>query len=251
MKNKLYIFILATAVLVTGILAYPSKIEKEEIISLPKEVIEQSSNTADLNGTYNVRKIELDLERTVAVLGQIGDMSGPSASLVQMDRDNHKPIYVVIDSPGGSVLDGATFISTMQSVKSPVYTICIRLCASMGAMIHQYGTKRYALDRSIIMFHPASVGSQGDVDRIKSFITTLQRYTNKMETYVAKRQGITLEQYKAKASIEFWVDAEDGLKEHVVDEIVSLDFDPRKLIGIGKEQTPEEYKTDRFNKIVW
>lgn len=113
------------------------------------------------------------------------------------------------------------------------------MCASMAFMIHQYGTKRYALDRALLMSHPASVGSEGDVDRIFSFISTIKSYTNKSEAEVAKRMGLSFQDYKQKIQNEYWVDAEDALKDNVVDSLVSL--------SIKEEKTNAEIPYDAVN----
>ena len=86
-----------------------------------------------------------------------------------------EPMYVFIDSPGGSVLSGAQIISAIQAAKGPVNTLCVGICASMAAMIHQFGTNRLVLDRSFLMFHPASGGAEGEVDKMYSRLTTIRQ----------------------------------------------------------------------------
>jgi hypothetical protein len=46
------------------------------------------------------------------------------------------------------------------------------------------------------MFHPASSGTDGDVDRMVSYSTSIQRYVNKMELDVANRSKIDYDEYK-------------------------------------------------------
>jgi len=56
------------------------------------------------------------------------------AFLLYLDsEDNNKPIYLYINSPGGSVTAGMAIYDTMQHIKSEVVTICVGLAASMGA----------------------------------------------------------------------------------------------------------------------
>ncbi|MEL6939663.1 MAG: ATP-dependent Clp protease proteolytic subunit [Cyanobacteria bacterium J06598_1] len=75
-------------------------------------------------------------------------------------EDSTKPIYLYINSPGGSVTAGMAIYDTMQYIKSEVVTICVGLAASMGAFLLNAGTKgkRLALPHSRIMIHQPSGG---------------------------------------------------------------------------------------------
>src|SRR6476620_10690342 len=50
-------------------------------------------------------------------------------------EDPDKPIYLYINSPGGSVTAGMAIYDTMQYVRPPVSTICVGQAASMGALL--------------------------------------------------------------------------------------------------------------------
>ena len=78
-------------------------------------------------------------------------------------EDSSKPIYLYINSPGGSVTAGLAIYDTMRHIKSPVVTICVGLAASMGAFLLSGGTKgkRLALPHSRIMIHQPLGGTQG------------------------------------------------------------------------------------------
>ena len=78
------------------------------------------------------------------------------AFLLYLDaEDPSKPIYLYINSPGGSVTAGMAIYDTMQYIKSEVVTICVGLAASMGAFLLASGTsgKRLALPHARIMIH--------------------------------------------------------------------------------------------------
>ncbi|UWU47610.1 ATP-dependent Clp protease, protease subunit [Limnospira platensis C1] len=70
-------------------------------------------------------------------------------------EDPSKPIYLYINSPGGSVTAGMAIYDTMQYIRSDVVTICVGMAASMGAFLLAAGTKgkRLALPHARIMIH--------------------------------------------------------------------------------------------------
>ena len=85
-------------------------------------------------------------------------------------QDNTKPMYMYINSPGGSVMAGFSMFDTMRHVKSVVSTINVGLAASMGSLLLVGGAKgkRLALPHSRVMIHqPAMGGIQGQASDIK------------------------------------------------------------------------------------
>lgn len=152
-----------------------------------------------------------------------------------------KPIYLMLDSPGGSVIDGGRIISAMQASPAPVYTVCLQICASMAAMIMEYGTERYAVDRAFLMFHPASLGGMfsGEVDKIVSRLSFLKRYVDKMDYHTAERAGIPYAEFKAKTMRELWIDAEDSLRDHLIDKIVRVDIQMPTTLNFGNNKVRE------------
>jgi len=153
-----------------------------------------------------VENLKVDSNRVGYIEGPInGKILGFANALRQLD--DGKPLYIFIDSPGGSVVDGANFVAAMQSVKSPVYTVCFRLCASMAFIIHQYGTKRLMIDRAILMSHWASFGTQGDLERVKSFTDFLQDYIDRFSSEIAKRAKMSQDKYQNLISHDLWMDS--------------------------------------------
>ena len=75
-------------------------------------------------------------------------------------EDPEKDINVYINSPGGSVTAGLAIYDTMQFIRPDVTTICVGMCASMGALLLTAGAKgkRFALPNSRILIHQPSGG---------------------------------------------------------------------------------------------
>ena len=100
----------------------------------------------------------LGAERIIFLGQEVNDGIANSlvAQMLYLDsEDSSKPIYLYINSPGGSVTAGLAIYDTMKYVKSDLVTICVGLAASMGAFLLSAGTKgkRLALPHSRIMIH--------------------------------------------------------------------------------------------------
>lgn len=174
--------------------------------------------------TKNVLHIDVPKNRTVFILGEIAENSADIVKQLNKLTQTQEPIYIVLNSPGGSVLDGAMIISALEAAKGPVYTVCQQLCASMAALIFEYGSQRYIVDRSFVMFHPAAGGTQGEVDKMVSRLGSIQQYIGRMEAYVAKRANISYDEYKKLSGNELWLDSENAVNTGFADRIVSANF---------------------------
>lgn len=267
MNNKGIAEVVAIAtILIAGLLAFvawPKNSTKEVVHTYESANVPTKSVKADKEVTgfapqtsekslKKIKELNIDLDRTIELNDEIGPNAIIASILVgQMDSQNHEPITILLDSPGGSVIAGARLISAMQTSKSKIRTVCLSLCASMAFMIHQYGDERLALDRAILMAHPASAGTQGDVDRMVSFLSLLQRYVGKMEAEIANRMGLTFEQYKVRTATEYWVDSEDAIKDHVVDSLVSISVDTSKT-RVGVPEADQKVKKEKTGfDIIW
>lgn len=200
-----------------------------------------------------VTSLKLKNSRVLLLFGEVnGTVSELVDEIKELGQQSKEPIYLLINSPGGSVLDGALVISAIESSPAPVYTVCTQLCASMAAMIHQYGHKRMMVDRSILMFHDAAGGLQGYVHHMLSRLNQIHAFVHKMDRYVSNRAGIDFERYLQEANRELWLDAEDATNLKLNDEIVNIII-PRKTKDRLNSTLEKEGNTDKTksNGFVW
>lgn len=171
-----------------------------------------------------INKVAVDKTRVVYLTGQVDFFMVKEITdkLKELEAASDKPIWLLIDSPGGSVLDGMTLISQIEASRAPVNTVCTRICASMAAMIHSYGSKRYALDRAVLMYHPASGGSEGQIKNMLSLNLSVQRMVDKMNLNVITRSGFDRAEFEKLIAYALWIDAEDSLAKGLLDGIVNL-----------------------------
>jgi ATP-dependent Clp protease protease subunit len=130
------------------------------------------------------------------------------------------PIYLYIDSPGGEIFSGIKIVDAIQASKRPIYTVDIGMAASMAAWIESYGVKRYMLPHATLMYHNASGGVNGDVVRDRSQLDYLDKIILSMNTNVSKRSGVPLDTLTLKENSEWWLTADESLKNHLVDGII-------------------------------
>lgn len=100
----------------------------------------------------------LDAARTVRIAGEInGSKLAVAGQIEKLADRSKKPIYLVINSQGGSVAIGMQILSSMYMAKSRGHKIvCVVpvVAASMGFQILAECDSRYALKYSLLLWHP-------------------------------------------------------------------------------------------------
>ena len=170
-----------------------------------------------------IKHIELLPQNTLLLGGVVENENSTllANAITRLDNGDPEPLYLLIDSPGGSVFAGTKIISAIEASIRPVYTVCLGLCASMGAMIHSYGHKRFAVDRSVLMYHPAAGDVRpGTVPNMVAALALVERFTNKMFLNVQKRSKMSTEEFEVKVLKNIWIDAEDAKNINLVDDLV-------------------------------
>ena len=245
--NRLVQTLSATTTTTTTVTTNPSSGQAVDfpVEDLPAPLEETSSSE------LKPRTIDLSEENATLILlyGPIMLNGNHIAELIKAASKDKKPIYLLIDSPGGSVISGGAIVSAIEASTVPVYTVCLQICASMAAMIHQYGTKRYMVDRSILMFHNASGGFQGSLPQVASLFNTMNRFVNKMFLHAARRSNQSLKDFIVKIEHELWIDAEDSLAQQYSDETISIIFSdsdalnpPNSFVNEQRQQFKEKMK---------
>lgn len=146
------------------------------------------------------------------------------AYMLYLDSDDPgKPIYLYINSPGGSVTAGMAIYDTMQHIKSDVVTICVGLAASMGAFLLSAGTKgkRLALPHARIMIHQplGGVGRRQATD-IEIEARQIIRTKRELNELMAHHTGQSIEQIEKDTDRDYFLSAEEAKEYGLIDRVI-------------------------------
>ena len=136
--------------------------------------------------------------------------------------ERKKEIYLLLNSPGGSVFDGLRLISFIESSPVKINTVCVFICASMAAHIHQSGATRLMEDSGLLMFHPATGGVQGQVDNMVSQVNTIRDIVNSLDAKASYKSNIPYSEFKRKVAFEFWVRPQEAISTKLADRLVYI-----------------------------
>lgn len=137
-----------------------------------------------------------------------------------------QPIYLILETPGGSVMDGNHFIDFIKALKRPVHTIVI-FAASMGYQITQELGTRYILPSGMLMSHRGAVsGLSGQVPgELNSRLGMLEVILDGMNERAAKRVGMSKEAYQSAIINELWVGGDHAVAKGHADFVASVRCD--------------------------
>lgn len=145
------------------------------------------------------------------------------ASMLYLDSDDpNKPIYLYINSPGGSVTAGMAIYDTMQYIKSDIVTICVGLAASMGAFLLASGTpgKRLALPHARIMIHQPMGGTRGQASDIEIEAKEILRIRSLLNSILAERTNQPIEKIEKDTDRDYFLSAEEAKNYGLVDQVI-------------------------------
>ena len=136
-------------------------------------------------------------------------------------QDAEKPIWLYINSPGGSVTAGMAIYDTMQFVGPEVGTICMGLGASMAQFLLCAGApgKRYALPHARIMMHQPLGGVQGDASMIAIQAEQMTYTKKQLQERIADHTGQSVATIEADSDRDRWFTAEEAREYGIIDQV--------------------------------
>jgi ATP-dependent Clp protease, protease subunit len=168
----------------------------------------------------------LNQERILFLGQEVTDSLANSiiASMLYLDSDDpSKPIYVYINSPGGSVTAGMAIYDTMQHIKSEVVTICVGLAASMGAFLLASGSKgkRLALPNARIMIHqPLGGTGRRQASDIDIEAREILRIRDSLNHILSERTGQPVEKIERDTDRDYFMSAQEAKEYGLIDNVI-------------------------------
>lgn len=177
------------------------------------------------------KEILLTKENTVSLLGPVNEQS-VSELMVQLNELSKKgkkdsPIFLVLNTPGGSVFAGLELMQYVNTLRRPVHVVA-NYAASMGFHILQNSPIRYVTKFATIMSHRASGTFQGDIpQQISSRLNHVISLINRMDEEVIKRTNGKHDKksYAELVRDEYYAVGSGAIKDGFADEVVTLKCD--------------------------
>lgn len=167
--------------------------------------------------------IELNSANLINLRGPINELSVNDV-IEKMVLFDGSVLYIYINSPGGSVLQGMKIIDQIEALKKEgVEVNCIAdYSASMAFVILQTCSRRYATKSSVLMQHQMSLGVEGNIHYINSYIDYVNHINLDLIEMQSERIGLTCEEFDKKIMNDWWISGNHATKMNVVDELITV-----------------------------
>lgn len=143
------------------------------------------------------------------------------------------PIYVYINSPGGSADSGFALFDLLTFIEPTVVTICSGICASAAVMIYLGGDAglRVSLPNSRFLLHQPSTQAQGTASDLQITAQEILKLRQRYNEIVARETGKSAKKVTEDSARDFWMDPVEANNYGLVNHIVKSRADLQKLLG--------------------
>lgn len=165
--------------------------------------------------------------RQIILSGEIGQENAEKTikQLLLLEADGDKPIYIYIDSPGGSIDDGFGIFDMIRFVNAPVYTVGTGLIASMGALILLAVPKerRLGLPNSHYLIHQPLIGGsyRGVATDLEIQAEEIAKSKAKIVEIIAAETGKSKEQVVQDTDRDFWLTADEAVSYGLISKVIA------------------------------
>ena len=196
---------------------------------LPEQSPDPSTRLASENERFEQGRFDVFhrlLRDRIVFLGKEVDDEVANFVIAQMlfleAQDPDKPIWLYVNSPGGSVTSGMAIYDTMQFVGPEVGTICMGLGASMGQFLLCAGApgKRYALPHARILMHQPLGGVRGDASDIAIQAEQMAFTKQILQERIAEHTGQEVATIEADSDRDRWFTAEEARDYGIIDKVI-------------------------------
>lgn len=148
-----------------------------------------------------------------------------------LPTEARKPIWIYLDSPGGSVIKGLNVIDVIKNSKTPVYTVCLSQCASMAFHIFISGNKRYCFKNSVLLIHDGQVSIENSSSKAKDTMKFIDNLDERIKQHVLSHTNITSDFYESIYDTEYYLFGNaEGKELGCVDYIIGEDVPMEEIL---------------------
>ena len=141
-----------------------------------------------------------------------------------LPEDKRKPIWLFIDSDGGSVFAAHNLIEVIENSKTPIYGVAFSVAASAACSILIGCKKRYAFPHTMTLIHDGQLAlGVGTTNKQKDTMKFMDRVDNMVREFIIEHTNITEEEYEDNKDREQYFFAEQAKEKGIIDFIIGID----------------------------
>jgi len=232
MSSKLW----CTALLSSVLLSSAAQAGKPDSKSTnTTQVVAPLTNVTSTNGDI----VELNDSNTVVLNQEVTSSSISKVLSAAIEKSGNlppgQPLYLFIDSPGGSIVAGLDLIQGLAGLGREVKTVT-SFSASMAFITVQSLGERIVMPSGVLMSHHAAGGVEGNIPgNIDTRYNFWKKFLDDALIPVAKRLGMSVEELHQKDEKEWWTSGPEAIAQHTADTVKLVRCD-KSMSGSYVEQ---------------
>jgi ATP-dependent protease ClpP protease subunit len=131
----------------------------------------------------------------------------------------HIPVYLHINSYGGSIYNAYTVVDTIKNLRVPVYSIIDGCAASAGTIISVVCNKRFISENAYMLIHQLSSRMWGKMSEIEDEYKHLNVLMNQLTQLYGKYAKIPKKELTELLKHDLWLEPKTCIKYGLVDDI--------------------------------
>lgn len=144
--------------------------------------------------------------------------------------EERKPITLYVVTNGGEVDAGFELIDAIRSSKTPVRTVNLGYCYSMGFLIFLAGHKRYAQKNAKFLHHDGMSVIMNSGTKVKDQMEFQDKVEDRVKHFVLERTNIDEKEYRKRVRTEWYMFSDEAKQYGVTDYIIGDDCDIDEVI---------------------
>jgi ATP-dependent protease ClpP protease subunit len=208
-----------------------------------------------ITGTLSsAQTLQVPADRTIRMLGEVdSSYLGIIQRIDTLSKLSDAPIFLLINSPGGSIFVGNLVIDAMNVAKSrgvEFHCASTLLAASMAFQFFVHCDHRYAMKHTKLLFHPPRIMYMGILlpAQLKQWVKELEAIESKMIPEMQAKLGMDSKLFAENYNAETLWDAEDLNAVTEDQSFLTLIDDIEGISNIFQyNPTPGQYR----NELIW
>ena len=162
---------------------------------------------------------EIDRKSILKLIGLIKEAEEYSMILSMRLSIDAVPIYLHINSEGGTVFDVFIAMDVIRNCRVPVYSVIDGATASCGTLLSVVCAKRYIRPSAFMLIHQLSSECWGKMREIEDEYKILVELMDKIKATYKQHSKLKKKQIKKLLNHDLWLNAETSIEYGLADEL--------------------------------
>lgn len=166
---------------------------------------------------------EVDCDRSLALIRKIQEtdhnLRVESTSRWLADDHRPTPIWLHVQSPGGSLPAAFSVADQIQIIKTPIFSIVEGYCASGATLITLACERRYILPNAFMLIHQLTAMMRGKYEEFKDEMALLDMSMERLIEFYTTRTKMEEAEVRELLMRDSWFSAAQCVERGLVDEI--------------------------------